>query len=250
MSPWCADGDVPTAANLNLYGGSKSHVAWHCDDEPLFGGNGDPKLIVSLSLGSSATFKWKAKSCSDSEASSCRLHHGDLLVMDGRCQDEYLHCTSPGLAERRVNITYRWIRYHTPKCPLAAGVCWDPCLPVRRVHPPWDLSWGTPLLRPCCFSLRGSGGIDLWIAHCAFMPSFAQIISWKAHSSISLSSVPSGQIRGDWMGAFPLLNSWENLAGQGEGIYLVIRNKGEFMFALYASLFWECSIPMAMMHAR
>ena len=122
MSPWCADGDVPAAANLSLYGGSKSHVAWHCDDESLFGGNGDPKLIVSLSLGSSVTFKWKAKSCSDSEASSCRLHHGDLLVMDGRCQDEYLHCTSPGLADRRVNVTYRWIRYHTLKCHLAAGV--------------------------------------------------------------------------------------------------------------------------------
>ena len=94
MSPWCADGDVPTAANLNLYVGQRAHVAWHCDDESLF--SGDPKLIVSLSLGSPAAFKWKAKSCSDSEASSCWLHHGDLLVMDGRCQDEYFHCTSLG----------------------------------------------------------------------------------------------------------------------------------------------------------
>ena len=42
--------------------------------------------------------------------------------MDGRCQDEYLHCTSPGLAEKRMNITYRWIRHHTFGCPLAAGV--------------------------------------------------------------------------------------------------------------------------------
>ena len=58
MSPWCADGDVPTAANLNLYEGQRAHVAWHCDDEPLFGGSGDPKLIVSLSPGSSAAFKW------------------------------------------------------------------------------------------------------------------------------------------------------------------------------------------------
>ena len=55
LSPWCADGEVPSAANLNLYGGSRSHVSWHCDDEPLFGGIGDPKLIVSLSLGSSVT---------------------------------------------------------------------------------------------------------------------------------------------------------------------------------------------------
>ena len=122
LSPWCADGNVPSAANLNLYEGSRSHVSWHCDDESLFGGIGDSKLIVSLSLGSSFTFKWKAKSCLDSEGSSCRLHHGDFLVMDGRCQDEYLHCTSPGLAEKRMNITYRWIRHHTYGCPLAAGV--------------------------------------------------------------------------------------------------------------------------------
>ena len=54
--------------------------------------------------------------------SSCRLHHGDLLVMDEKCQDEYLHCTGPGLAVKRMNITYRWIRYHTLSCPLAAGV--------------------------------------------------------------------------------------------------------------------------------
>ena len=30
MSPWCPDGDVPTAANLNLYEGQRAHVAWHC----------------------------------------------------------------------------------------------------------------------------------------------------------------------------------------------------------------------------
>ena len=51
LSPWCAGGDVPSAANLNLYEGSRSHVSWHCDDEPLFGGFGDSKLIVSLSQG-------------------------------------------------------------------------------------------------------------------------------------------------------------------------------------------------------
>ena len=28
----------------------------------------------------------------------------------------------PGLADRRVNITYRWIRNHIPSCPVAAGV--------------------------------------------------------------------------------------------------------------------------------
>ena len=35
MKPWCAEEDVQTAANLNLYRGWKSRVGWHCDDEPL-----------------------------------------------------------------------------------------------------------------------------------------------------------------------------------------------------------------------
>ena len=56
MKPWCAEGEVPTAANLNLYWRWKSCVGWHCDDEPLFGESGEAKLIVSVSLGSSAVF--------------------------------------------------------------------------------------------------------------------------------------------------------------------------------------------------
>ena len=40
MTPWCAEGEVPTASNLNLYRGRNSCVRWHCDDEPLFGGLG------------------------------------------------------------------------------------------------------------------------------------------------------------------------------------------------------------------
>ena len=51
MKPWCAEGDVPTAANLNFYRGGNSRVNWHSDNEPLFGGSGVHKLIVSVSLG-------------------------------------------------------------------------------------------------------------------------------------------------------------------------------------------------------
>ena len=64
MKPWCAEGDVPTAADLNLYWGWNSRVGWHSDDEPLFG---EAKLIVSMSFSSNALFKWKGKSCLDSE---------------------------------------------------------------------------------------------------------------------------------------------------------------------------------------
>ena len=45
MKPWCAEGDVPTAANLNLYRGRFSHVGWHSDDEPLFGKRGDQSSL-------------------------------------------------------------------------------------------------------------------------------------------------------------------------------------------------------------
>ena len=104
--PWCTEGDLPTAANLNLYRGWISCVGWHCDDEPLFGKCGDAKLIVSVSLGSFALFRWRRQSCSSDEGRSCRLlDHGDILVMDGQCQDEFLHRT--GLVGNRIGLTLR-----------------------------------------------------------------------------------------------------------------------------------------------
>ena len=83
MKPFCAEGEVPTAANLNLYWGWQSCVGWHRDDEPLFGKCGDAKHIVSVSLGSSAVFEWRRQSCPDDEGPLCWLVHGDILVMDG-----------------------------------------------------------------------------------------------------------------------------------------------------------------------
>ena len=113
MKPWCAEWDLPTAANLNLYRGWNSCVGWHCDDEPLFGECGDAKLIVSVSLGSSAVFKWTGQSCLADEGHLCWLGHGDVLVMVGQYQDEFLHCTDPGQEQE----------WHAV------------CQCVRRVHP-------------------------------------------------------------------------------------------------------------------
>ena len=96
MKPWCAEGEVPTAANLNLYRGWQSCVGWHCDDEPLFGKCGDAKLIVSVSLGNFAVFRWRRQSCPADEGHSCWLGHDNILVMDGQCQDEFFHRTDLG----------------------------------------------------------------------------------------------------------------------------------------------------------
>ena len=67
--PWCAEGDVPTAANLNLFRKRNSREVWQIHDEPLFGQCGEAKLIDSVSFGIRALFKWNGKSCS--EAGSC-----------------------------------------------------------------------------------------------------------------------------------------------------------------------------------
>ena len=129
MQPWCAEGEVPTAANLNLYRGWNTCVGWHCDDEPLFGKCGDAKVIVSVSLGSSAVFRWRRQSCPDDEGHLCCLGHGDILVMDGQCQDEFLHRTDRDREQERINITFRWVKQHVSSCPLfkARVAC---CLPT------------------------------------------------------------------------------------------------------------------------
>ena len=72
-----------------------SRVAWQCDTEDLFGLRGEAKLIVSLCLWSSAELMWKPQSCLSGEMGSCWLDHGDVLVTDGECQDEFVHRTSP-----------------------------------------------------------------------------------------------------------------------------------------------------------
>ena len=93
---------------------------WHSDNESLFGPRDSPKLIVSLSSGNPVEFK--VRRVSDSVTSSITLNHGDVLVMDGSAQSEYLHCTMPGLQGPRVNLTYRWVAQHTASCPLAGVV--------------------------------------------------------------------------------------------------------------------------------
>ena len=119
---------LESAANLNLYRGWQWCVGWHCEDEPLFGKCGDAMLIVPVSLGSSVLFRWRRQSCPDDEGHFIPLGHGDILVMDGQCQDEFLHRTDPGREQERINIAFRWVKQHVSSCPLfKAGVAC--CLP-------------------------------------------------------------------------------------------------------------------------
>ena len=106
LSPWCARVNVPTVVNLNQYAGPGSHIRWHSDNEPLFGPQYSPELIVNLSFGNSVEFQVRR--------ASWDVPHGDLLVMDGSAQSEYAHRTVPGLQGLQVNLTYRWVTQQRP----------------------------------------------------------------------------------------------------------------------------------------
>ena len=78
--------------NLNQYAGPGSFIRWHSDNEPLFDPQNSPELIVSVSLGNSVELKLRRRA-PGVVPSSIRLDRGDLLVMDGLAQSEYVHCT-------------------------------------------------------------------------------------------------------------------------------------------------------------
>ena len=156
LSPWCGKKDVPTGVNLNQYTGSGSFIRWHSDNEPLFGPQNLPKLIVSLSLGNSVELMVRRRA-SRNFPSSIRVDHGDVLVMDGLAQSEYEHCTASELQGPRVNLTYRWVAQHTASCPQAGVVgCVLPTCAQGLVEPSsrwlgegenkWSSSWRLVLL--------------------------------------------------------------------------------------------------------
>ena len=154
LSPWCDKKDVPTGVNLNQYAGSGSFIRGSSDNEPLFGPQNLPKLIVSLSLGNSVEFMVRRRAPGN-VPSSIRLDHGDVLVMDGLAQSEYEHCTASELQGPRFNLTY--VAQHTASCPQAGVVgCVLPTCAQGLVEPSsrwlgegenkWSSSWGLVLL--------------------------------------------------------------------------------------------------------
>ena len=119
LTPWCSLRELPTGVNLNRYAGCGSSIPWHGNDEPLFGDQSDPKVIASMSLGSSVDFRVRSR-VRRNAPSSIRLNRGDLLVMDGpnRSMSIQPHpsCKGPG-------STLRTDGYHSTPRPTRAGAC-------------------------------------------------------------------------------------------------------------------------------
>jgi alkylated DNA repair dioxygenase AlkB len=88
----------------NYYRDGSDSVSWHSDDEKELG---NEPVIASLSFGASRSFGIKSKATG--ERTTLILNHGDLVVMSGRSQLDYLHCV-PKTAKKvgaRVNLTFR-----------------------------------------------------------------------------------------------------------------------------------------------
>jgi alkylated DNA repair dioxygenase AlkB len=111
---------------LNLYRSGADSIGWHSDNERLFG---EAPLIASVSLGKRRDFFLRRRQSSSSAIERPRYWcplggDGDVLVMAGRAQEEYLHCVparastdssargaaaaaSAPLDARRVSLTFR-----------------------------------------------------------------------------------------------------------------------------------------------
>lgn len=88
----------------NLYRTGKDSVGWHADDEPELG---PQPVIASLSLGARRKFSFKPRL--GGERVDYWLDHGDLLVMRGNTQRDWLHQvpkTQQPVGER-LNLTFR-----------------------------------------------------------------------------------------------------------------------------------------------
>jgi alkylated DNA repair dioxygenase AlkB len=90
----------------NLYRDRRDSVAWHADDEPELG---ERPMIASVSLGGSRTFAIRPRA--GGPITRIELEHGDLLVMSGRSQADYLHAVpkTRRQADPRLNLTLRRI---------------------------------------------------------------------------------------------------------------------------------------------
>jgi len=112
--------DWPDSCNLNLYEDGGMSVGWHADDEVLFQGKFNDIRIVSLSFGQARKFELRSNwtQPGEKELTKVVLRSGDLMTMEGMTQKHFQHrvpkehCEGP-----RINLTWRWVLKHYPKCP-------------------------------------------------------------------------------------------------------------------------------------
>lgn len=89
---------------LNLYRDGQDSTGWHRD---RFSCRRPECIVPVLTLGATRRFLMKPRAGGNSVV--FKPHCGDLVVMGGRCQEEWVHSVpkEPGIAERRVSINFQ-----------------------------------------------------------------------------------------------------------------------------------------------
>ncbi len=91
----------------NQYRTGQDSNGYHADDEPTLG---KQPAIASVSLGATRTFRLKPKKRGHSTAKQqsipFELHHGDLILMQPGCQENWVH-TIPK-TKRKVGVRVNW----------------------------------------------------------------------------------------------------------------------------------------------
>jgi len=92
------------SALANLYRDGRDSVAWHADDEPALGAE---PVIASVSLGATRRFAMCRRD--KTHRFAVDLNHGDLLVMSGTVQHQWLHAIPKTIKPigTRINLTFR-----------------------------------------------------------------------------------------------------------------------------------------------
>lgn len=91
---------------LNRYRNERDSMGMHSDDEPELG---EAPVIASLSYGATRTFLLRHKR--DNRTVRLPLEDGNLLVMGGQLQKNWLHGINKSTRafEERINLTFRYI---------------------------------------------------------------------------------------------------------------------------------------------
>ena len=90
---------------VNLYSDGNDSIGFHSDSEKDLAKNG---MVASISLGTSRTFRIRAKNGNMPEK-SISTQHGQLLVMGGMFQKEFTHGINaePSITTPRISLTFR-----------------------------------------------------------------------------------------------------------------------------------------------
>lgn len=124
MFDWIKD-NCTDCCHVAYYDHDENNCLKHSDDECIFDSTRNESCIFSFSLGENGMFDLYEKCTNHGKYTKelesvydAVLHSGDILVMIGLCQRNYVH-EAINRKKGRLNLTYRHNRLHQNACPYS-----------------------------------------------------------------------------------------------------------------------------------